>query len=198
MSECKVIGLTGGVGSGKTFIAVYAHDKYGVPIILADEVGHLALRPSNKTYAMVVETFGEDVLATDGTIDRKKLGNLVFSDALKLETLNHIVHPFIEAYIKDKIAQLKAEAKTKYILLEAAILLESNLVSLCDEIWFVKAGEAIRRERLKSSRGYTDQKIDDIIKAQLSEEEMERCVDQIIVNNGNLQEIDKQLEILLV
>jgi len=198
MSECKVIGLTGGVGSGKTFVATYAHEKYGVPILLADEVGHLALMPSSKTYELVVEKFGKDILENDGTIDRKRLGDLVFSDASKLEALNHIVHPFIEAYIKEKIAQLKVEAKTKYILLEAAILLESNLASLCDEIWFVKAGEAIRRERLKSSRGYTDQKINDIIKAQLSEEEMERCVDHIIVNNGNLQEIDKQLEILLV
>ncbi len=198
MSACKVIGLTGGVGSGKTFVAAYAHEKYGVPIILADEVGHLALMPSTMTYAKVVDIFGRDILTEDGTIDRKQLGNLVFSDASKLEALNHIVHPFIEEYIKDEITQLKEETKAKYILLEAAILLESNLVFLCDEIWFVKAGEAVRRERLKSSRGYTEQKINDIIKAQLSESEIEKRVDQIIVNNGNLQEMDKQLEILLV
>ena len=198
MNSCKIIGLTGGVGAGKTFVALRAHEKYGLPIILADEVGHIALEPGRETYKNVVKMFGKEIVNEDGTINRKLLSNLVFSDKSKLSLLNSIVHPFIESYIIEQIERLKAETKEKYILLEAAILFESNLSSLCDEVWLVTAEEEIRANRLKIVRGYSNQKIKEIIKSQLSEKEMRERVDKIIINNGNLQEIDKQLEILLV
>lgn len=198
MNESKVVGLTGGVGSGKTFVAVHAHEKYGVPILLADEVGHIALEPGRITYEKVVDAFGMGILRQDGSINRNILGNEVFADAEKRKILNGIVHPFIESYIKEQLKILKAETKERYILLESAILFESKLDVLCDEVWFVMADETIRKERLRISRGYTDQKTEGIMKAQLSEKEARKRADKILINNGNLQEIEKQLENILV
>ncbi|MFA9463700.1 MAG: dephospho-CoA kinase [Velocimicrobium sp.] len=198
MNTCKVIGLTGGIGAGKTFVAAYAHEKFGIPILLADEVGHIALEPGCETYEKIVDTFGSKILASNGIIDRKQLSNLVFSNQLQLEKLNAIVHPFIETYIREKITYLKKETQATHILLEAAILLESNLVSLCDEIWLVMAQKELREERLKNTRGYTDKKIEEIMKVQLTEKAFMERVDKIIINNGNLKDIDRQLEVLLV
>lgn len=198
MKECKIIGLTGGVGSGKTFIALRAQEKYGVPVLFADEIGHLALEPGTDTYRKVAAAFGTQILTPDGAVDRKRLGDLVFADSQKLDKLNRIVHPFIEAYIETEIKRLRKETQAQHILLEAAILLESRLVNLCDEIWMVKADDAFRRERLKASRGYTEQKINAIMQVQLSGQEIEKRVQRVIINSGNLVEIDRQLEILLV
>ncbi|MEG2440439.1 MAG: dephospho-CoA kinase [Acetivibrio sp.] len=197
-NKIKVIGLTGGIGSGKTFIATYAKEKFGVPIILADEVGHIALEPGRKTYYKVLEVFGKEIMERNNGIDREKLSKIVFEDKKKLELLNGIVHPFIKEWIEKEIQRIKEEKTVKYIILEAAILLESSLVNLCDEIWFVQTEENVRRARLKESRGYSEEKIDHIIKAQLSQEEMQKKSDFIISNTEDLKELQKQLEVLLV
>lgn len=198
MEEAKVIGLTGGIGSGKTFVALRAQGKYRVPVLFADEIGHSALESGTDTYEKVIAAFGKDILTPDGAVDRRRLGDLVFSDERKLEILNGIVHPFIEAYVSAEIERLKMDAQVRYILLEAAILLQSKLVDFCDEVWMVKADENFRRQRLKDFRGYTEQKIDGIMQVQLSEAEVQKYARQVIINNGDLAEIDRQLEILLV
>lgn len=197
MKHFRIIGVTGGVGSGKTFVVSRARELYQIPVILADEVGHIALLPGQKTYDKVIEAFGTEILKEDGTIDRKRLGAIVFAEEKKRTILNQIVHPFITEYIKNQINEYRISQPSGVVLLEAAILLESELAGLCDEIWFVSANQEIRRERLKSSRGYTDEKIDQMMDAQLSDDEIKKQVDQILLNNGNLEEIDRQLKLLL-
>ncbi|MDK2808515.1 MAG: dephospho-CoA kinase [Clostridiales bacterium] len=198
MMECKVIGIPGGIGTGKTFLLQHVKERYQMPVIVADEVGHLALQPGTSTYQRVVEAFGKKILREDGSIDRGILGSLVFFDSEKRTLLNGLVHPFIEAYNKEQIAAILKEGSARFIFLEAAILLESNLVTLCDEIWVICADIELRSARLIEKRGYQKDKIDAIIQTQLSEEEMKKRADHILWNNGNLEDLDRQIEFLLV
>lgn len=198
MKDFKVVGLTGGVGSGKTYIAQYAKDTFEVPVIFADEVGHKALLEGTETYQSVLDTFGRDILREDKAIDRKILGGLVFSNKEQLKKLNDLVHPYIHSCIKEEIERIKRMPDKNCVIVEAAILLESSLVHLCDEIWFVFSDKEVRIQRLYETRGYSQEKIKSVMDAQLSEEEMRMKSNHTIINNGDLKEIHKQLEFLLV
>lgn len=202
MKRNKVIGITGGVGSGKTHVLNRVKETYGLPVIFADEMGHIALEPEHAPYKEVIEYFGKDILSEDGTIDRKKLAAVAFSDEVQLKKLNSIVHPYVQKLVEGKLSEYEEtykerEGKKAVVFLEAAILLESSLANLCDEIWVIYADEPVRRERLRISRGYSEEKMDQIMAAQLSFEEIKKKADHIIKNNGSEENIDTQLNLLL-
>ena len=148
----RVIGVTGGVGAGKSTVLDYLEKAYGARVILADVVGHEVMEPGKMAYKKIVEYFGEEVLGGDRQIDRKMLGAIVFGDSEKLRILNGIIHPEVKQEILERVRQAK-NAGEKYVVVEAALLLEEKYDAFCDETWYIYTNEEIRRVRLRSSRG---------------------------------------------
>src|SRR5215813_2311277 len=134
----KILGVTGGIGSGKSAASQILADL-GAVVIDADRVGHETYRPGSAGWERVVQQFGRDVIAADGTIDRKRLGAIVFADPVQLARLNAIVHPLIRDAIGARIAAERAAGHAPAIVVEAALLVEANWDALVDEVWLVTA-----------------------------------------------------------
>ena len=190
----KVIGITGGVGAGKSEILKYLKEKHGAIVIEADKVGHLLMEPGGACYYTIVEKFGSSVLNGDQTINRGKLGKIVFSDEGLLRELNKIIHPRVKSYIVSEIAKERAYHRTKYFVVEAALLLEDHYDVICDELWYIHTDEKVRAARLKESRGYDDEKIASICANQKSPEEFRSGCHIVIDNSGDLADTQKQID----
>lgn len=193
----KVIGITGGIGSGKSTVLDLLQTHFNAFIIKADDVAKELMLPGYEGYRQVVEFFGEEILAADKTINRPYLSQIVFHNANKRIVLNSIIHPLVKKQITEQIGALKAEGKYDYIFLEAALLIEDHYQVICDALWYIYVPEALRRERLKESRGYSDEKIDAVLKSQLTEEEFRNACSQVIDNGKDLDFTLAQLEKLL-
>ena len=193
----KVIGITGGVGSGKSKVLAYLQDIHHVVVCQADQVAWTLQEPGQECHKKIVAYFGEEILGDDGKIDRKRLGNIVFQDADKMQVLNRIMHPAVKEKIKEEL-RLESEKGTKYFAIEAALLLEDHYNEICEEVWYICADEKVKRQRLKESRSYTDEKIDDIMSRQLSDEIFRKMCDVVIDNSGEFQatcvQIDAQMK----
>lgn len=192
----KIIGLTGGVGTGKSTVAAVLKEKYGAFVIMADEVGHFAMEKGCETYQQMVSLFGEEILDEKGEVDRRRLGDMVFPRPDKLQALNEIIHPFVRKTIEGLLKEAETE-DVPFVVLESAILFESGYESLCDEIWLVTAKKEIRLERLKASRGYTKEKFEAIMARQMSEKEQKKRGCRIISNDGDRKALEKELKLLL-
>lgn len=194
----KIIGITGGVGTGKSSVVALAEEKSYVKAVKADEIGHLAMEPGQTAYHDIISLFGTEILHGDQTIDRKKVAEVVFSDGSKLKALNGIIHPFVRKFIENLIQEESQKGECRYFIIEAAILLETGYQEICDEIWVVITREELRRQRLKASRGYSDEKITAIMKEQMTEDELLKYADQIIENNETIENVKRKLDLLLV
>ncbi len=193
----KVIGITGGVGAGKSEILKYLREQYGAVVMEADKVGHLLMEPKGICYQAIVDSFGELILNEDQTINRGILGKVVFADKGFLDRLNRIIHPGVKSYIANEIEKERKSGHTEYFVVEAALLLEDHYEVICDEIWYIDASIEIRTKRLKESRGYNDEKILRIMANQKTSEEFKAACQIIIDNSGELtdtyRQIDRQL-----
>ena len=190
----KVIGITGGVGAGKSEILKYLKEKYGAIVVEADKVGHLLMEPGGACYYTIVEKFGSSVLNGDQTINRSKLAKIVFASEALLGELNKIIHPRVKSYIVSEIAKERAYHRTKYFVVEAALLLEDHYDVICDELWYIHTDEKVRAARLKESRGYDDEKIASICANQKSPEEFRSACQVEIDNSGNLADTCRQID----
>ncbi len=188
----RVIGVTGGVGAGKSTVLQYLEEAYHAEVIQADQVGHEVMEPGEKAYEEILAVFGSEVQAEDGRIDRKVLGNIVFSDGEKRRALNAIVHPAVKQEILHRIARAQTEG-TDCVVVEAALFLEENYDAFCDETWYIYTNEDERRRRLKESRGYTEERIDQILSSQKTHEEFLCRCDHVIDNNGAAEETCRQI-----
>ncbi len=189
----RIIGITGGVGSGKSRVLSFLEEKYNAVICQADQVAWKLQEPGEKSYLGIVDYFGESILNEDKTINRGALGQIVFNDEDKLQKLNEITHPAVKEYIKNQIT-IEKENDSDLFIIEAALLLEDNYDEICDEIWYIFAREEVRRERLKTSRNYTDEKIDSMIAAQQSENYFRDHCQLTIDNSGNFEDTCIQIE----
>ena len=191
----RVIGLTGGVGSGKSYVAHRLQELYGMELLIADELGHVALEPGTDSFDRIVARFGSSVVRADGTLDRKCLADIIFHDPQALADMNGIVHPAVKEYLADYINKRRELPGT--ILLENAILYETGCDAFCDEIWYVAVPVEIRIRRLMTDRGYTEEKSRAIIARQQPEAFFRERADRIIDNGGNRQELEKELETMI-
>ena len=192
----KVIGITGGIGSGKSRILDYMEEKYSARILKTDLAARKLQEPGNICYKRIVDVFGKEILYEDGRIDRKKLGNLVFADMRKLKMLNEIVHPEVKEWVREDIARKRKDGVGLYVI-EAALLPTAGYESICDEMWYIYAEEPVRRRRLKESRGYTDEKITQMIASQPTERMFRESCDHVIENSGTLENTKEQIGELL-
>ena len=189
----KVIGITGGIGAGKSKVLDYLKEKHNAKIYQADMIAHQLQLPGTEGYQKIIDYFGTCVLAKDKTIDRNILGAIVFENPQKLQALNIIIHPLVKANIKEIIKQ-ESEKHTALVVVEAALLLEDNYEQLCDEIWCVYANENIRKLRLKETRGYDDEKIARIMQSQLPAEALLRKCKVVIDNSNDFSYTCEQIE----
>lgn len=191
----KFIGITGGVGAGKSEILHYLETKDGVKVMLADEIAHELMLPGTDCYQKLKDRFrNEDIWSEDGSFDRKKLAAVIFSDEGKRETLNGIVHPAVKRYIRTVAEAEREKGELKILVLEAALLIEEHYDEICDELWYIYTREDIRRERLMASRGYSTEKVDRIFASQLTEEVYREHCRVVIDNNGSVAEAFAQID----
>ena len=188
----KVIGVTGGVGAGKSEILNFIADNWNATVVEADEVGYLVMKPGKSCFAPIVELFGPGILQEDGTLDRTRIAQMVFEDKNLLEKLNAIVHPAVKKYIR-KAIQREEENETDFFIVEAALLIEDKYDEICDELWYIYADEETRTERLKKNRGYSEEKIKSIFANQLSEDEFSEHCDFEIDNSGDFEDTKEQI-----
>ena len=188
----KVIGLTGGIGSGKSTVSQYLQEL-GAVVLDADEVGHEAYKPNTETWREVVAAFGEQILTTDGEIDRRRLGGIVFSDPGALARLNQIMHPRMYDMMKARIEEYRQQG-VEVVVLEAAVLLEAGWTPLVDEVWVTVASVPVVVKRAKERTGLPEEQILARIRSQLSSEERAKQASVVINNDGNLDELKTKVK----
>jgi dephospho-CoA kinase len=191
----KAIGLTGGIGSGKTTVAQML-EELGAVVIHADTVGHEVYRPNSVGWCRVTAVFGSDIVGPDQAIDRKKLGALVFANPDALRQLNAIVHPLIFEEMRRRIDGYRAQGVSQPIVVEAAVLIEANWLPLVDEVWLVTASKEVLVDRVTRQRGLSPEEVATRIEAQLSDAERRRYAQVIIENTGSIDELRRQVQIL--
>lgn len=197
----KVIGLTGGIGTGKSIATAYLRKK-NYTVFDADEIARESVLPGEPALDKLVEIFGSEILTEEGMLNRGYLADIVFSSDENVKILNSIMHADIveriEKYLKRRksnIAKTKGNTKTlKTVFLSAPLLLEGETKEFCDEIWLITADDDIRISRAAIRDGVDKEKIKDRIQFQMSEEEKKGLVDVVIENNGSEEELYKKLE----
>lgn len=192
-NNLTVIGLTGGIASGKSTVARYFADL-GHEVIDADGLGHAAYEPGSPCYERVVASFGTEIVASDQTIDRKKLGAKVFGDPTSLKRLTDIVWPEIKKMAEVQIDQHLREDSSDLVVLEAAVLVEAGWQDIVDEIWVVSINREVAIARATSRDGVTREAIEARIASQVANEERLRVADVNIQNNSTEQDLYRTLD----
>ncbi len=190
----RLIGITGGVGAGKSEILQYIRKHYKCEIYLADQVAHEVQSPGQPCYQKMVELMGNGILQEDGTIDRAKMASRIFLEKELLLKVNALVHPAVQTYLLDRVKEARQNPEVELFFIEAALLIETGYKEIVDEMWYIYADEKVRRNRLEASRGYTPQKISQIMDKQLSEEAFREACDFMIDNSGTLEDSFRQID----
>ena len=206
----RILGITGGVGSGKSQILKYLEDNYNCRILLSDDAAKEMELPGGALFEPLVRLLsaldgerGRSVLDDKGQIDRAEMAARIFADPALLTAVNELVHPAVNQYILDEMEYERQRGKYDYFVLESALLIENGYRDIADSIWYIYCDEKVRRQRLKESRGYSDEKITSIMRGQLSDEEYRAGCDVIIDNsgpltgpNGTFAQVDRAMQAL--
>lgn len=189
----KVIGLTGGTGSGKSTVATYLENK-GCVIIDADEISRELTKPGGEALEPIRRRFGDEVFFEDGTLDRKKLGTIVFNDNVKLRSLEAITTDIVVRKVLEKVDHLKNQGFDGIVILDAPLLFECGMKDFTDENWLVTCDLENRIQRLIDRDGISRQSILDRMSNQLSDEHKRMMADRIIENSGSLAELYSRID----
>lgn len=195
--KMKVIGITGGVGCGKSFIMEQLQERYQAGIILTDLVAHDLMEPGGVSYQEIVVCFGTKILEPDGKINRQALGSIVFQDKEALLKLNSITHPNVKKEVIRRIEEMKRAKEVSIIMVEAALLIEEHYDEICDELWFIDASDEVRIKRLMEKRGYTKEKCLSIMSNQLQRERFLEHCGRVIYNDKTKEDAVAQLDAIM-
>ena len=190
-----IIGLTGGIASGKSTVAQALGDR-GAYIIDADKLGHTAYLAGSRAFDQVVAAFGTDIVADDGEIDRRKLGGKVFGNEAALRQLTDIVWPSIRAMAEKEIADAQRSAPERIVVLEAAVLIEADWLDLADQIWVTVVKPAVAIERACARDNLSEDAVRTRLDAQLSNDERGSYADHVIDNSSDEAHLLAQVESL--
>lgn len=194
----RFIGITGGIGAGKSKILSYIERHYQCEIYLADEVAHLVKQPGTECYRALLALLGQDVAGENGQIDKQVMGERIFANPELLEQVNEMIHPAVKLFLLERLEAARNAGKVELFFVEAALLIETGYRAMVDEMWYIYAEETVRRNRLRKFRSYSDEKISQIMSHQLTEERFRENCDFVIDNSGSFQEscrqIDRKLE----
>jgi dephospho-CoA kinase len=188
----RVIGLTGGIGSGKSTVSRFLAES-GAVVLDADKIGHEVYLPDTDTWQQLVKIFGRGILAADNTIDRKKMGAIVFSNDAELKKLDAVIHPRITEILRQRIDAYRSKG-TNVIVLDAPVLFEANAEKLVDEIWVVVSDEKNVIRRAAARTGLPEQQIQARISSQLSNEERTKQAQVVIHNDGNIEQLKEKVQ----
>ena len=192
----KTIGVTGGVGCGKSLVLEYLENRYGAVILRMDDASKSLMEPGGPCYEGVRDLFGEEYVLPDGTFDRAKIAETTFHDPALLEKLNAIVHPATWQMVIDRIRE-EEKRGTKIFFAESALIANEKGKEFFDELWYIYASEPVRRQRLKRDRGYTDEKTDSIMANQVPEEVFRQYCGVVIDNSGLFEDTERQIDRLM-
>lgn len=192
----KIVGITGGVGSGKSEVLRLLEEKFNCGVIRTDDVARDLCEPGEKSYELIVEAFGKDILDSEGRLDRPKIASIVFEDESKRQALNQCTHPQVYEWVRSRVREWRTENQYSMIAVEAALMDELKEIGVCESYWYVYVKPEIRRERLRISRGYSEEKMDAIFAAQLPEFVFLDGCDVVIDNNSDLESVERQLKSL--
>lgn len=194
----KFIGITGGVGAGKSVILTHIQKHYNAKVLLADRVAEELMQPGTACYQKLIETFGDaGVFDANGVMDKNAMARIIFSDEAKRAQMNAIVHPAVKTFVLAEVEREREKGELDYFFLESALLIEDHYDAVCDEIWYIFTSEENRRSRLRKNRGYSDEKIDHIFASQLSEDVFRSHAKHVIDNNGTPEEAFQQIAIFI-
>jgi len=194
--EPILIGLTGGIASGKSTVIQYIRYQ-GYPVIDADKLGHKVLEPGNPGYSKVIDKFGKGILNKDKTVNRLTLGGIVFSDPSKLKSLNEISHPIIAEMVLDEFKSIVSTDPKCIVFLEAALLIEANWFSMCHHIWVLTLEAAEASRRLQKRDGLSESAARSRIESQLTTKERLAFADVVLHNNGSRKDLLSQTQLAL-
>lgn len=190
-----ILGITGGVGSGKSKILYDLSNLYGAYIVETDKLAHMLMEPGQTVYQAVVEAFGTEILQAEEpyAIDRAKFAQIVFADKEKLAQLNALTHPAVKAWIRKDIEE-KRKQDVKIYVIEAALLIQDGYKEICDEIWYIYVDEETRIKRLMKQRGYTEERCRAMFHSQEPESYYRKYADFTINNQLDYENSSKQLK----
>lgn len=188
------IGITGGIGAGKSEIISYIEKNYNAASLIADDIAKKLIQKNMDLYYKIVKEFGNIILDSEGNIDKKILAKIIFSDNKLRLKINSFIHPSVKKEVIKQYEKYKKENKIDFLFVEAALLIEDNYDKICDEIWYIYVSKENRRKRLKESRHYSDEKIDRIFASQLSEEEFKKSSDVFINNDIDIVNTYRQID----
>ncbi len=189
----RVIGLTGGIASGKSAVSTYLH-RVGAAIIDADAVAREVVLPHRKAWEKIVGDFGTGVLNADQTINRALLGQIVFSDPVKLERLNQITHPEIVQAIRTKISEHRVSGDHQLVIVDAPLLIETGLHRVVDEVWVIYVNPEVQLERLLKRDRLALEQAQERIKSQMPFSEKVKVADRVFDNSGTLDKTLAEIE----
>ncbi len=194
MINTRIIGVTGGVGAGKSTVLGYIRDNYNCLVIFSDDVANEIKKKGFPAYDKLVALLGEGILGSDGEIDRAKMATAIFNNENKLKKVNNILHPAVNEYIINIIENERNRNVYDFVFVEAALLIENGYDRIVDELWYIYASEETRRQRLKASRGYSDEKITDILNSQLKDDTFREYCNFVVDNSGSLEDAAKEID----
>lgn len=190
----KTIGITGGVGAGKTTVLNILKEISSCEIVPADRVAQELLQPGEKTLDLVAALpWPSSIIKEDGSMDRPLVAEYIYSDESLRVAMDDIVHPAVQQEVLKRIVRAKSEG-IDFFFLEAALLIETGYKDILDELWYVYASDEVRIERLKASRGYSEEKCRAIIAKQLSDEEFRENCDVVIDNSFDEETVRERLK----
>lgn len=192
----KVIGITGGIGCGKSEVLKYL-ESLGAYIVEADKLAHTLMKKGENVYKRIIDEFGNDILAENGEIDRQCFGEIVFNDESALDKLNSIVHPAVKEYILNDIDNKNADGNVDYYVIEAALLIQDGYRDICDEIWYIYADKDTRLSRLVKGRGGDATKYESVMYNQETDDFYKVNSDVVIDNNGDFAVTQTALKVML-
>jgi dephospho-CoA kinase len=191
--KMKVIGVTGGIGSGKSALLAVVEKEYNCIVLRADDIANFLKEPGQRCFKPLVELLGADVLDENGVIDKSKMSDKIFGNKALLETVNQIVHPAVKNYICECIQEEHEKKQLDYVFVEAALFIEAGYRNIVDSLWYIYAREEVRIDRLKEGRGYVLAKIQSIMSKQLPEETFRRYCDVVIDNSDDIEKSMEQV-----
>lgn len=186
-----VIGITGGVGAGKSTVLAYMKEQYDALILMADEIADELLMPGQEALEQLHRIFPKDVFQEDGSIYRKKIAEFIFHNPKMRKRQNDIVFPLVKQRIQELIQQNETR---EFIVIEAALLIEEHYDEICDVMWYIYSSEQNRSRRLKESRGYSEERIQAVFQSQLSKEEFMAGCQVMIDNDGTVEDTMRQID----
>ncbi|MBE5939888.1 MAG: dephospho-CoA kinase [Lachnospiraceae bacterium] len=197
MKNNLVIGITGGIGAGKSTVMNILKTEYQAFILETDKAGHVVMNPGGLAYQDIITNFGRDVLNDDETVNRKILADIVFNQPDKLALLNSIIHPNVKKYIICQIDEITKNHKSPLIFIESALLLNDNYDKMCDSIWYIYSDIETRFERVNRTRNMSRERFDEIVSNQLSDEILRKRCNVIIDNDKSIENTKEQIDFAL-